>query len=208
VKRSGRPSGWGQARPLDVVKTLKGDVSGDATCPKVCIEIRAGGGTLDACERSASTHDMAIPAFRFTFERDWLTAPLAIWVHVPVGGQAGAWSPPAPQPLANKGFPVLRVAFQRHELVFSSPAQVAHMVDVLASTPLPTSLQLSARRGIPMGPNGHWLSRLPAELKSPKLREKLVKHLRDVYARVVLANENSFAIPDETAFKSLKERTR
>jgi len=151
---------------------------------------------------------MALPAFRYTFERDWLTAPLAIWVHVPVGGQAGAWSPPAPQALANKGFPVLRVAFHRHELVFSSPAQVAHIIDVLASTPLPTSLQLSARRGIPMGPNGHWLSRLPAELKSPKLREKLLEHLRGVYSKVVMPNENSFAVPDETAFKSLKERTR
>lgn len=36
-----------------------------------------------------------------------------------------------------------------------------------------------------MGPNGHWLSRLPAALKSPRVRARLVLALRGIRAQVV-----------------------
>ena len=116
--------------------------------------------------------------FHFTFEKTWYDAPLAFWVHVAIKGEAKLYEPPAPDIVLHKGYPVLHVRYGVHDLRFSSGAQLAHCIDVLASKPLPTSRQLSARRGLPVGPNGHWLSRLPAELKSPRTRTKLVDTLR------------------------------
>ena len=118
-----------------------------------------------------------IAHFRFTWEKTWHYAPMAFWVHVPREDQPGAYEPPSPHPHPIYGYSHLRVEFGKHELVFSAPAQLDHFVEVLARKPLPSSRQLSAKRGTSVGPNGHWLSRLPAELKSPKLRPELVKHL-------------------------------
>lgn len=124
-------------------------------------------------------------AYHFTFEPHWWHAPLAFWVHVPVDAAAGQFEPPAPAAVAHKGYAVLHVSFDRHELVFSSPEQLDHFIEVLAKKPLPTSRQLSARRGTAMGPNGHWLSRLPAALKTPRVRARLVLALRGIRAQVV-----------------------
>ena len=124
-------------------------------------------------------------AFHFTFESDWRYAPLAYWVHVPVAGSEGLFDPPAPPIIPHKGYALLRIPFEKHELQFSSPAQLAHFIDVFSTKPLPTSRQLSSRRGADVGPNGHWLSRLPAELKSPRKREELLQTLRAVRAEVV-----------------------
>lgn len=123
--------------------------------------------------------------YHFTFEPNWCHAPLAFWVHVPVDAATGRFEPPAPTAIAHRGFAVLHVLFDRHELVFSSPEQLDHFIDVLARKPLPTSRQLSARRGTSMGPNGHWLSRLPAALKRPRVRARLVQALGSLRAQVV-----------------------
>lgn len=114
------------------------------------------------------------PAYHFSYEKDWRHAPLAFWVHIPVPGMPQQWHPPAPAEIPHKGYAVLRVQFEGHELQFSAPAQLDHFIEVLSTKPLPTSRQLSSRRGLPVGPNGHWLSRLPAALKSPRKRAKLV----------------------------------
>lgn len=123
-------------------------------------------------------------AFRFTFEKDWRTAPVAFWLHVPAPGTTSDFDPPAPRAVANLGYAFLRVEFESHELQFSALAQLDHFIEVLSRKPLPTSRQLSSRRGLPVGPNGHWLSRLPAELKSPRKREKLVHALRGIRSEV------------------------
>ena len=128
--------------------------------------------------------------FHFTFEKDWRTAPIAFWVHVPVKGEATLCEPPAPPIVPHKGFPVLHVQFGSHDLQFSSGAQLGHCIDVLASKPLPTSRQLSSKRGLPVGPNGHWLSRLPARLKSPRTRPKLVETLRLAWKFAEIAAPN------------------
>lgn len=86
---------------------------------------------------------MTTPTFRFTFESDWRSAPMAFLVHVPDATTSDTWNPPAPLAIPHKGFPALRVETGQHELVFTSPAQLAHCIDVLAKTPLPTSRQLS-----------------------------------------------------------------
>lgn len=122
--------------------------------------------------------------FHFTFENDWRTAPLAFWVHVPVPGTTELCEPPAPNQVPHKGYLVLHVQFDEYELQFSDPAQLDHFIEVLSSKPLPTSRQLSSRRGLPVGPNGHWLSRLPAKLKSPRKRLQLVQALTSVRAEL------------------------
>lgn len=134
----------------------------------------------------------------FSFEKDWRAVPLAYWVHVPVPGLEDSYDPPVPQAVPHRGYVVLHVEFERHDLVFSAPAQLDHFIEVLATTPLPTSRQLSARRGPSVGPNGHWLSRLPAALKSPRTREKLVQALRTIRAQVVTSGPgDSFRFDDE-----------
>ena len=109
-----------------------------------------------------------------------MAAPLAYCVHIPVSESSTEFIPPAPQLIPHEGFCFLRVELGEEELVFSSPAQLDHFVEVLAKKPLPTSRQLSAARGTGAGPNGHWLSRLPRELKSPSKRIMVVRHLRAV----------------------------
>lgn len=126
--------------------------------------------------------------FHFTFEAHWRGAPGAFWVHVPVEGQPEAFAPSAPLAVPHKGFAMLHVAFEKYELLFSSSAQLEHYIEVLSKIALPTSRQLCAASGLTAGPNQHWLSRLPGELKSPKKRSSLVKAL---VAAKAFAAENS-----------------
>lgn len=113
---------------------------------------------------------------------DWRNAPMAYWVHVEQDGAhwraATRYVPPAPSPVPHKGFRLLCVEIGDTVLHFSSEAQLAECIGVLSMKPLPTTRALSARRGTSLGPNGHWLSRLPAKLKSPRMRERVVAKLR------------------------------
>lgn len=127
--------------------------------------------------------------YHFSFTDHWYSAPLAYWVHVSVPGEPGAYKPAAPVRIPHKGYVVLHIEFEKHELVFSSPAQLEHFIAILAAKPLPSSRYLSARRGEHVGPNAHWLSRLPARLKSPRKREKLVQAMRDVWCRAICAED-------------------
>jgi hypothetical protein len=116
--------------------------------------------------------------FSLSFEPDWRRAPLAFWVHIPVPGSSTDYIPAAPVAVLHKGFVFLHVDADDVNLQFSSLAQLDHFIDVLDSKLLPTSGQLSRKRALPVGPNGHWLSRLPAKLKRPKERAKLVSGLK------------------------------
>ena len=132
-----------------------------------------------------------ISRFRFTYEPDWRTAPMAYWVHVPSSTAEGEFEPAAPPKVPRLGYCFLRFEFGEHELVFSSPAQLQHLIDVLSKKPLPTSRQLSSARDASVGPNGHWLSRLPAELKSAKGREVLVRHLKGLRKQLLLVRPSA-----------------
>lgn len=115
--------------------------------------------------------------FHFTYASDWRNAPGAFWVHRPVEEKPDTYAPPAPLPVPHKGFPVLHVQFEKYELLFSSMAQLEHYIEILSQAALPTSRRLAEATGLRSGPNQHWLSRLPGELKSPKNRQPLVKVL-------------------------------
>ncbi len=133
--------------------------------------------------------------YHFHYQPDWRTAPVAFWVHLPLNG-SDAFDPPAPLAIPHKGFAFLHVEFDGAELWFSAPAQLDHFIDVLSKKPLPTSRALSSRRGVDVGPNGHWLSRLPATLKSPRNRARLVESLRTIRSSVIApGGGTSFRIP-------------
>lgn len=129
--------------------------------------------------------------FRFTFEPDWRSAPIAYWVHIPTSTDFNIYIPRAPKNIPHKGYAVLRVNFTGYELQFSSPEQLEHCIEILSRKPLPNSKTLSARRGGTVGPNGHWLSRLPAKLKSPKKRFRLVEYLEVIRCAVVRGSGQS-----------------
>lgn len=127
---------------------------------------------------------MATPEHWVEFTDDWRSAPMAYWVHVEQDGahwrDAQRYVPDAPRPIPHRGYPVLCVSTQGVVLRFSSQAQLDECVRVLAMNPLPTSRRLSALRGPIAGPNQHWLSRLPASVKSPRARARVVEALRRV----------------------------
>lgn len=126
--------------------------------------------------------------FFFSFQQHWRHAPLAYWVHVPVPHQPDNWAPPAPPLVPHKGYVFLHVVFEKHELVFSSPAQLDHFIRTLSAKPLPTTRHLSALRGTELGPNSHWLSRLPASLKAPRKRVMLVEYMQEIRSLTVNAD--------------------
>lgn len=125
------------------------------------------------------------PVFHFSFESHWRSAPLAYWVHMPVEGLPDSFLPAAPPCIPHRGYAVLHVEFEQFDLVFSAPAQLDHFITVLSTKPSPTSGQLSALRNAPIGPNGHWLSRLPAALKAPRKRGRLVRLISEIRSLVV-----------------------
>jgi hypothetical protein len=119
---------------------------------------------------------------------DWRDEPMAYWVHIeraPVAWkEATVFDPAAPIAIPHHGYPVLCVETVGTEFRFSSPAQLVECVRVLSLTPLPTSSCLSSLRpgdnARSLGPNRHWLSRLPAQVKSSKGRARVVDDLGEV----------------------------
>ena len=134
------------------------------------------------------------PKYHFTLEPHWRT-PLSFWVHVPVAGSATDCIPPAPVAVGRRGFAVLHVEVAGIDLRFSSRAQLDHVIEVMETKPRPTSRQLAGRRSEPVGPNRHWLSRLPATLKSPKELPRLLAILRAVRELLLLYGDAWHLVP-------------
>ena len=108
--------------------------------------------------------------------------PLSFWVHRHLDEDV-AWvssrtfDPPLPKPVPALGWPMLKVEFNGLELYFASAQELHHFMRVISQNPMPTSTQLSKMRGTTLGPNQHWLSRLPAKAKSAKMRKVLFEYL-------------------------------
>jgi len=128
------------------------------------------------------------PKFWTEYTDDWRSEPMAYWVHIPQDQTnwqvATTFIPAAPKPEGNKGFPVLCVEVANMVFRFSSRAQIEECIRILSTKPLPSTKRLSALRGTAAGPNSHWLSRLPASVKSPKGRLAVVQKLSLVANRV------------------------
>lgn len=116
--------------------------------------------------------------WRIEYRSAFLPSPLSFWVHRhldhEIWRQATQYEPSLPVAVPSKGYPVLYVDALGIELQFSSIPEVEHFLVVVSQKNMPTPLQLTNKRGADYGPNAHWLSRLPAELKPWRKREKII----------------------------------
>jgi hypothetical protein len=110
-------------------------------------------------------------------------SPVSYWVHKGVNEEqlfyqnCVEFEPEFPSKDPVKGFPFLIVRVLSVELQFASMYELEHVIEILSMKHLPTTIELSDKRGTGYGPNNHWLSRLPGEIKSYTKREKIVKAL-------------------------------
>jgi hypothetical protein len=136
---------------------------------------------------------MKLPCYWIEYVEDWRTEPMSYWTHVEQDGRpwltAEAYSPAAPVRVHGKGFPVLCVEHGATVFRFASEAQIDEFLAIMSSLLLPTTLRLSQLRPGTAGPNSHWLSRLPAVVKSPKGRAGAVKAVMQV-VRVMRPNKS------------------
>lgn len=116
-----------------------------------------------------------------TYSNTWKDSPLAYWVHIPEEGEfydeGRSYLPKAPNKEV-EGFPIHNFECDGFIFEFSSSAQIEHFLDVISKKVMPTSIELSKKRKSSLGPNRHWLSRLPGKTKSFKFRKKLSNYIK------------------------------
>jgi hypothetical protein len=109
-------------------------------------------------------------------------SPMTYWVHREVGRkpwyQSTVFDPPFEPVVLGKGFAVMFVDFDGFTFVFASLAELRVAIEVLGRKLLPTTARLSAERGGGVGPNQHWLSRLPAAVMPWRYRDRAVSYLK------------------------------
>jgi hypothetical protein len=112
------------------------------------------------------------------FRPDPVRTPLTPWVHHGLDGPywtATMFDPPMPRPVVGKGYPVWLVEHRGRTLVFASPDEIEHAIDILGRKILPVTRDLGQPyRAV----NSHWLSRLHSSFKPWKVRQELVKRLK------------------------------
>lgn len=123
--------------------------------------------------------------FWITYSDTWKDCPLAFWVHKPLEEgefyeETTEFNPEGPKKHI-QGYPVYNFELDGFVFVFSSIEQIEHFVKILSIKVLPTTRKLSEQRGGKLGPNRHWLSRLPAKTKSYKYRQKLVSFIKSEF---------------------------
>lgn len=121
--------------------------------------------------------------WRIEYRGQYEPGPLSFWVHKHLDADswpgATKFEPDLPRAVPAKGYPVLMIDVPGVELRFSSTEEVAHFLDIISRRNMPTSMQLAAGRKTGNGPNGHWLSRLPARLKSWRKRQQMISIVQD-----------------------------
>lgn len=110
--------------------------------------------------------------------------PMTFWVHratddVEVWHDSTSFDPPRQAPVPGKGYPVFNVEFDGFVFAFASLPEIRECIRVLEQKLLPRTYDLSTERETSMGPNSHWLSRLPAKTKPWKYRKGAVIYLRE-----------------------------
>ena len=116
-----------------------------------------------------------------TFTDKWQPSPLSYWVHVESDGRpwhaAAEFDPPLPRPVPGQGFARYYIEFDGCTFEFASLDELRTCIATLRQKLLPTTIRLSQDRGGEMGPNSHWLSRLPAKTKPWRYRERAVAYM-------------------------------
>ncbi len=108
---------------------------------------------------------------------------MTFWVHRKVAGkpwfETEEFDPPRQKAVPLKGYPVFKVEFNGFTFEFTSFAEIQVCIKPLQEKLLPWTIDLSYKHGTGTEPNSHWLSRLPADVKSWKYREKAVEYLKE-----------------------------
>lgn len=115
---------------------------------------------------------------RIDYRPERFLSPITPWVHTGVDApywKATAFDPPMPPAVPGKGYPVWVLEHRGRELVFASPEEIAHVVDILGRRILPVTRELGKpHRAV----NSHWLSRLHTSFKPWKVRQEVVRELK------------------------------
>ncbi|MEM9972579.1 MAG: hypothetical protein AAF771_00265 [Pseudomonadota bacterium] len=109
----------------------------------------------------------------------WIGPRYGIWVqHRTASGQ---WRRPhwqrSPFFQNRKRWAQLITHLDGVNMVFATPQELDHFIDVMSQNPLPKGRSLGADYPATSLPNNHWLSRFPARGKSRKFREKAIRFL-------------------------------
>jgi hypothetical protein len=115
------------------------------------------------------------------YREQWTPSPLSYWVHIEADGHdwhdAREFDPPLPFPIEHHGYPVYWVECDGVTFQFSSLDEMRVAIETLGKKLLPTTIRLAKDRGGELGPESHWLSKLPVKAKPWRYREKAVKYL-------------------------------
>ena len=116
------------------------------------------------------------------FKSNWKNTPMAFWVHQAIDEniwyKSEKFDPPAPKPNEEGLYLFGFIEYNGFIFEFSSRAQLDEFIRVLSMKNLPSTIHLSREKQL--GPNRHWLSRLPAKVKSYKFREGLIKYCQKI----------------------------
>lgn len=123
-------------------------------------------------------------------KRNWIqyqdtapSTPMTYWVHDEELGDDGisGFNPPKQEPIPGKGYPLFHVECDGFTFIFASPAEIRECIKVLNEKILPQTIgkPVPGSSTPPGWANSHWLSRLPAKVKSWKYRQKAVVYLRE-----------------------------
>ena len=119
---------------------------------------------------------------RIEYRPEPVLTPITPWVHKGVDGgyyNASVFDPPRPKPVHGKGYPVWFIDHRGRSLVFASPQEIEHVIDILSRKIRPAPRELGQAY---LAVNSHWLSRLHASFKPWKVRQELVKRLKQAPA--------------------------
>jgi len=120
------------------------------------------------------------------FHPRWLHSPMTYWVYRCADesrwSDAKVYQPPAPPPLAGRGFPLFHVELGGVVFRFASLRELRVCIEVLSRKVLPTTAQLIRECGLTEFSNHVWLARLPAGTHSLRYRQKAVPFLKRALA--------------------------
>jgi hypothetical protein len=115
------------------------------------------------------------------YHHEWKHSPMTYWAYrcedESRWHEAKVYQPPAPPPVAGKGFPLFHVKFDGVLFQFASLHELRVCIEVLSRRVLPTTAQLIRECGLKQFSNHVWLARLPAGTHSLRYRQKAVPYL-------------------------------
>jgi hypothetical protein len=115
------------------------------------------------------------------YHSSWQHSPMTFWVYRADDDskwhEAKKFTPPAPPPFREKGFPMFCVEVDGVPFRFASLRELRVCIEVLSRKVLPTTAQLIRESGLTGFSNHVWLGRLPKKTHSMRYRAKAIPFL-------------------------------